>query len=186
MHLSCRIAESGLSNAVAQTFADGLKQVARADGPESDVERQMIDRLVDVLWISGTEPAPFEALWPCAELFLTACIYVAVSDGVYAIEETRRISLFAHRLGYSARRLSELESQVFQELRHRGAQELQREAGTHSRPRTSDSLALDSTAAWLLAAPLRLDDDSCGDRQGADGQGGDEDITEPRGLPPET
>ena len=126
MHLSSRIAESGLSNAVAQTFADGLKQVARADGPENDVERQLIDRLVDVLWTSDADPAPFEALWSCAELFLTACVYVAVADGEYAVEEARRISLFAHRLGYSARRLSELESRVFQELCHRGVQEKQR------------------------------------------------------------
>jgi tellurite resistance protein len=120
MHLSNRIAESGLSDAVARTFADGLKQVALADGPENDVERQLISRLVDVLWTSSSDPAPFEALWSCAELFLTACVYVAVADGEYAVEEARRISLFAHRLGYSARRLSELESRVFVELRERG------------------------------------------------------------------
>ncbi|MDG1483911.1 MAG: hypothetical protein P8R54_30245 [Myxococcota bacterium] len=120
MHLSNRIAESRLSDAVARTFADGLKQVAAADGPENSVERQLISRLVDVSWISSSDPAPFEALWSCAELFLTACIYVAVADGEYAVEEARRISLFAHRLGYSARRLSELESRVFVELRERG------------------------------------------------------------------
>jgi tellurite resistance protein len=176
MHLSCRIAESGLSNAVAQTFADGLKQVARADGPETEVERQLIDRLVDVLWTSDTEPAPFEALWSCAELFLTACVYVAVADSVYAIEEARRISLFSHRLGYSARRLSELESQVFRELRHRGAQENQRETMLRPDSTYPSSPNMDS-AAWLRvegaedAAAHSVEQDN------------DKDTTEPRGRP---
>ena len=179
MHLSFRIAESGLSNAVAQTFADGLKQVARADGPENDVERQLIDRLVDVLWTSGTDPAPFEALWTCAELFLTACVYVAVADGEYSIEEARRISLFAHRLGYSARRLSELESQVFQELRHRGAQEKLRDS---RRPRMRRPLSAppDSTAAWLGVVEVEPHEDI---EDLAAEACSDEDITEPRERP---
>ena len=180
MHLSFRIAESGLSNAVAQTFADGLKQVARADGPENDVERQLIDRLVDVLWTSGTDPAPFEALWTYAELFLTACIYVAVADGEYSIEEARRISLFAHRLGYSARRLSELESQVFQELRHRGAQEKRRDTRRRSRTLKPPVTPPDSTKAWLAMTELESCEDT-GER--AVEPYSDEDITEPLERP---
>ena len=181
MHLSSKIAESGLSDAVAQTFADGLKQVAAADGPENDVERQLIARLVDVLWTSGSEPAPFEALWFYAELFLTACIYVAVSDGEYAIEETRRISLFAHRLGYSARRLSELESRVFEELRQRGELEKQRRAAM-PRPRPPHgnqrpSTVLDSTAAWLRDSDAEIIStvDEVTEERGHP----DDDITEP-------
>ena len=179
MHLSSQIAESGLSNAVAQTFADGLKQVARADGPETEVERQLIDRLVDVLWTSDTEPAPFEALWTCADLFLTACVYVAVSDGQYAIEQARRISLFAHRLGYSARGLSELESRVFQELRNRGVQEKRRDATL--RPSAPRLPAPDSTAAWLLVSGTEPRELAV---EHVDVQCSDEDITEPISRPP--
>ena len=123
MHLSSRIAESGLSNAVAQTFADGLKQVARADGPENDVERQLIDRLVDVLWTSDADPAPFEALWSCAELFLTACVYVAVADGEYAVEEARRMKqVLMHdparqRYAELRRQLTEATLQTFEDIK---------------------------------------------------------------------
>ncbi|MFT5679664.1 MAG: tellurite resistance protein [Myxococcota bacterium] len=185
MHLSNRIAESGLSDAVAQTFADGLKQVAIADGPENDVERQLITRLVDVLWTSSSDPAPFEALWPCAELFLTACVYVAVADGEYAVEEARRISLFAHRLGYSARRLSELESRVFEELHQRGELEKQRSAAIQ-RPRPPRQIgrgipAPDSTTAWLRSSDAELM--SSADEVTENAGPLDEDVTEPIIIP---
>ncbi len=183
MHLSSRIAESGLSDAVAQTFADGLKQVALADGPENDVERQLIARLVDVLWTSSSDPAPFEALWSCAELFLTVCVYVAVADGEYAVEEARRISLFAHRLGYSARRLSALESQVFEELRQRG--ELEKQRSTFQRPRPPrDAQSLDSTMAWLRDSDQELlssDSEEITEETGVSSP--DEDVTEPLTAP---
>ena len=94
--------------------------------------------------------------WPCAELFLTACVYVAVADGEYAVEEARRISLFAHRLGYSARRLSELESRVFEELRQRGEVEKRRSPHRPSPPHSSpeDITAwLESSDAEVLSAP---------------------------------
>jgi len=186
MHLSNRIAESRLSDAVARTFADGLKQVAAADGPENNVERQLISRLVNVSWSSSSDPAPFEALWSCAELFLTACIYIAVADGEYAVEEARRISLFAHRLGYSARRLSELESRVFEELRERG--ELAKLRHTARRrlamehivdlsippplPRHRSKIAVLTKHNEELTGRVQLDKETTGRVQ-------DEDITEP-------
>ena len=189
MNLSSRIAESGLSDAVAQTFADGLKQVARADGPENDVERQLINRLIDVLWTSSSDPAPFEALWCYAELFLTACVYVAVADGEYTIEEARRISLFAHRLGYSARKLSALESQVFEELRQRGELEKKRSTITHrstpGRTRPAPQASRDNTAAWLRSSDSEIvspaDEEITEERSSPPS---DEDITEPLATPP--
>ena len=182
MHLSSRIAESGLSDAVAQTFADGLKQVAAADGPENAVERQLIARLVDVLWTSSSQPAPFEALWSCAELFLTACVYVAVADGEYAIEEARRISLFAHRLGYSARRLSALESRVFEELRQRGELEKQRRAALHRSHPPHNTLSRPPPDPDITAARLQDSDSevlSTVDEITEEESNPDEDVTEP-------
>lgn len=117
MRLTCRIADAGLAPSVSRTFANGLREVAAADGYVSDIEGKLISHLIDDFYGAELEAAPFEALWSCAELFLYACITVAVSDGPYDVEEARLISLFAHRLGYSVRRLSELETRVFQELK---------------------------------------------------------------------
>jgi len=146
MRLSHRIAEAGLSPAVARTFAGGLREIAEADGYLNDVESRFIRRVMDH-GPDDTAPAPFEALWSCAELFLTACIILAVSDGPYSVEEARLISLFAHRLGYSVRRLSELESRVFSALNER-AQEAEAEAPTVPRKRPG-LRAPENTTAWL-------------------------------------
>ena len=64
--------------------------------------------------------APFEDLWPVAEIFLRACICIALVEGQYSIVKSRQISTFAHRLGFSAQRLSALETDVFQHLRSLG------------------------------------------------------------------
>lgn len=88
-----------------------------------DVKRELIERLVDRFWSPTDTAAPFEALWPHAELFLTTCITVAVADGEYSVEEARAISLLAHRLGYSVRGLSGLESRVFADLKSRAQEE---------------------------------------------------------------
>lgn len=121
--LSERIVEAGLHARTARTFSEALQEVAGTDGPVSAVERDLIRQLVDSLWSPADTPAPFEALWSHAELFLTACVYVAVADGEYSVEEARMISLFAHRLGYSVRGLSALESRVFADLKARAAEE---------------------------------------------------------------
>ena len=117
MRLSQRIAEAGLSAAVARTFAAALREVARADGPINDLEARLIRHLVEEAREPVEVAAPFEALWSHAERFLAACVYVAVSDGEYGVEEARVISLFAHRLGYSVRRLAALEERTFATLR---------------------------------------------------------------------
>ena len=95
MSLTGRIADAGLAPSVSRTFANGLREVAAADGYVTDIEGKLISHLIDDFYGAELEAAPFEALWSCAELFLCACITVAVSDGPYDVEEARLISLFA-------------------------------------------------------------------------------------------
>ena len=148
MRLTCRIADAGLAPAVSRTFANGLREVAAADGFVSTIEGKLISHLVNDFCGVELAAAPFEALWSCAELFLYACITVAVSDGPYEVEEARLISLFAHRLGYSVRRLSELESRVFQEL-NAAAMLAAEEAPTAPRRRPVPLLSKEDAASWL-------------------------------------
>lgn len=121
MRLHHRITAAGLSAPVARTFSESLAQVASAKGGLEGNETALINKLLGRHWTAEVESAPFEALWPVAELFLTCCIYVAVADGHYDVEEARVVSTFAHRLGFSAAQLSELEARVFKELQERGA-----------------------------------------------------------------
>ena len=60
-----------------------------------------------------------DLLWPHAELFVRACIHVAMVDGSYDVAEARVVGEMAHRLGVSSSRLEALERSVFQELRDR-------------------------------------------------------------------
>lgn len=144
MRLSRQISEQGLSPAVARAFANGLREVAAVDGFINDVEGKLIACLIDEgEHDADGDAAPFEALWSCAELFLSACITVAVSDGVYVVEEARIISLFAHRLGFSVRRLSALEERTFAQLNAQ-AQFHKEEATTEPRERPREN-----TSAWL-------------------------------------
>ena len=121
MRLKSRINDAGLSAAVARTFSEALTLVASAKGGLEGNETALINKLLGKHWSPEVEPAPFEALWPHGELFLTCCIYVAVADGHYDVEEARIVSGYAHRLGLSAAQLSELEARVFKELQARGA-----------------------------------------------------------------
>ena len=121
MRLKSRINAAGLSAPVARTFAEALTQVASAKGGLEGNETALIQKLLGKHWSAEVEAAPFEALWPHGELFLTCCIYVAVADGHYDVEEARIVSGYAHRLGLSAAQLSELEARVFKELQERGA-----------------------------------------------------------------
>ena len=122
MRLVHRIAAAGLAAPVARTFAEKLAEVASAKGGIDGNEAALIQKLLGKYWTPDDSAAPFEAIWPVAELFLTSCIYVAVADGHYDVEEARVVSAFAHRLGFSAQQLASLESRTFQELRDRGAQ----------------------------------------------------------------
>ena len=122
--LSRRIREASLSPAVAAAFAAGLSEVIVGQSNAEDPRRLLIERLVGPV---NTAPAPFEALWPWSELFLSACLTVALADGNYRTEEARVVSAFAHRLGLGARQLAMLESKVFQEIRERGAARIARQ-----------------------------------------------------------
>ena len=61
------------------------------------------------------------SLWAHAELFLSTSICLAALDGDYSADRARLISDYAHRLGFSAYRLSVLEREVFQALHRAGA-----------------------------------------------------------------
>ncbi len=150
--LSKRIKAAAFSPSVSRTFAEGLKEITQ--GLEPSAEREaLIKRLTGPP--DQCNAAPFEALWPHAELYLTACVYVAVSDGQYRVEEARLISEHAHRLGFSARQLAELESRVFEELRERGtarmarAQELEEDLTMEADP----TMEVDPTMESDLTAP---------------------------------
>lgn len=110
--LTTRIREKGLADDVAQTFHGELVKLAQLSGPMQDAEAALIKRLV---WIEAADPAncaPFDALWQCSTLFLEACITVAVTEDGYTVEKARHVSQLAHRLGFSARQLSQLEHGV--------------------------------------------------------------------------
>jgi hypothetical protein len=125
--LSTRIREAALAPDVARTFANGLRQVMGQDTADGTTKSALMGRLLGALK-EGPEPAPFDALWPHRELFLTGCITMAVADGEYRVEEARLISHFAHRLGLSARQLADLEARVFGQLAARGADVRRRQA----------------------------------------------------------
>ena len=117
MSLYQQIQDSELSPALARSFADGLRSIAQLSGPLTSQEQAFVKNLLPE---SGHMAAPFEDLWPVAEIFLRACICIALVEGQYSIVKSRQISTFAHRLGFSAQRLSDLEADVFQHLRSLG------------------------------------------------------------------
>ncbi len=126
-----RIAAASLSPMVARTFADGLAQLVALAPQEAATKQRLIERLLGTVPPAETPLAPFDALWPHGELFLTACIYIAVTDGRYGVDEARQISVFAHRLGLSAQGLERLESKVFAELGARSAARSPEDAETN-------------------------------------------------------
>jgi hypothetical protein len=114
------IQAADLAPDVAHAFHRALRDLADVDGPATDDVLALIDRLVAVDWTTDAVPAPQEALWHIADLFLSACLYVAVSNGSYTVDQARHISRLANALGLSARQLSELEQRVMGELERRG------------------------------------------------------------------
>jgi hypothetical protein len=111
---------------VARTFRENLDQFVADEDEDQSARRAVAERLLSMP--DGVPLAPFDALYPYAELFLSACLTVAVADGSYSVEDARRISAYAHRLGMSARQLADLEHRVFADLRERGASKLARDA----------------------------------------------------------
>lgn len=116
-----RIRAASLASDVAHAFYLALLSLADVDGTPTTEVRSLISRLIQVCWESDDVPADHEALWPVAEEFLTACLYVAVANGDYSVAQARHISRLATQLGYSARQLSDLESQVLGTLAIRGS-----------------------------------------------------------------
>jgi hypothetical protein len=112
LRLTTRIREQGLANAVALTFRAELMKLAQLNGPMQDTEAALIKCLVGTEESDPASCAPFDALWQCSALFLEACITVAVTEDGYTVEKARHISQLAHRLGFSARQLSQLEHGV--------------------------------------------------------------------------
>ena len=112
LHLKSRIREQGLPDPVARTFREELLRVACLNGPMKDAEAALIRRLFRTEVSTATSTAPFDALWSCSALFLEACITVAVTGDGYTVEKARHVSQLAHRLGFSARQLSDLERSV--------------------------------------------------------------------------
>ncbi len=121
------ILDAGLRPEVCRTFLGGLVEVAGGDAALNDDQRALLRKFKEVL-SPAEEAAPFESLWPHAELFLRSCLYMAVIDGQYDIEEARRVSSFAQRLGLSVRQLSVLEGKVFSELKRRSRGDSQKRA----------------------------------------------------------
>lgn len=122
MKLSRRLAQASLSAAQQLLLLDMLRRVAAADGEIRADEVHLIQRLLPGADALTGEPGGLETLWPHKELAVTACIYVAVADGEYRVEEAREISRMAHQLGMSAHQLGELEQRTFAELAARARQ----------------------------------------------------------------
>ena len=119
------VAQERMRPAVRLRFETELERLAQIDGQGFDPDEAVL--IVHLLGDPGAESvtiAPFESLWLHARLFLTACLYVAVADGGYTVEQARHISSLASRLGWSARQLSDLEEAVLERLEARGRSRL--------------------------------------------------------------
>ena len=119
MGLLQRIEDARMRPEVLAAFRRGLDEVAGASG-FPDVELALLAGMFERLLPPDVEPAPFSELWPHAELFLTAALTIAVSDGRYGVDEARVVGLLASRLGYSVKDLTAIETRVFADLRARG------------------------------------------------------------------
>lgn len=116
MRLVERIIEANMPPGVLLTFQQGLEQVLPPGAAE---ERAWIANIVASTVAPETPPASFEELWPYGQLFITTAIWLAVCDGIYGVEEARIVAALAHKLGFSASELAQMEDDVFTELRAR-------------------------------------------------------------------
>ncbi|MCK6502929.1 hypothetical protein L6R53_05955 [Myxococcota bacterium] len=119
MKLSARITALELSAPLQRRFRQVLAELAASDGEVNAAEARLIDRLAPPPVDDTVEPAPLQGLWKHAEVLVEACLFVAVCDGEYCVEEARRVSELAHALGLSARRLREVEARTFAHLQAR-------------------------------------------------------------------
>ena len=118
--LQQRLNGAELSSGIRCRFGRELERLAQIDGRGLDPDEVILIMHVVGALDERCAPAPFESLWRHADLFLTACLHVAVADGRYSVEKARHISQLASRLGWSAAQLSEIEGLVLGGLAARG------------------------------------------------------------------
>ncbi|MFN7146863.1 MAG: hypothetical protein ACK4YP_24020, partial [Myxococcota bacterium] len=85
MRLAERIEMAGLTPDALAAFRAGLSEVVGAGGYAS-MEHLGLAGVFDRLLPEDVEPAELRELWPHAELFLTAALTIAGSDGNYGLE----------------------------------------------------------------------------------------------------
>ena len=122
--LRLHVRQAQMAPSVLVRFAHELDLVAQVDGQgfdpdEATLIHRVTGELVDV------PMALFDSLWRHAELFLSGCLFVAVSDGRYSVEQARYISQLASRLGWSAAQLAGIEAAVLEQLEQRGRARLE-------------------------------------------------------------
>lgn len=115
-----RVEHQFMGESVRRTMELELDRLAQIDGQGFDPDEAAIILGILGAPTQGACSAPFRALRPYGDLFLTACLYVAVSDGRYTVEQARHIGGLAVRLGWSATQLAELEHRVLGRLEARG------------------------------------------------------------------
>ena len=118
--LQDRIELLWISDSVRCTMEFELERLAQIDGQGFDPDEAGV--IVGIVGEPTTmeHRAPFTALRPYADVFLTACLHVAVVDGRYSQEQARHISWLALQIGWSAAQLAALERRVLQRLEERG------------------------------------------------------------------
>jgi len=123
-----RVRQAQMAPSVLGRLAFELDRVAQVDGQGFDPDEAIL-----ILRMTGEHAdqpmAPFESLWRYGEVFLSACLFVAVSDGRYSIEQSRHISRLASRLGWSAAQLADIEAEVLGQLEQRGRARLNKRGG---------------------------------------------------------
>ena len=124
--LRMRVRQAQIAPSVLVRLAHELDRVAQVDGQGFDPDEAIL--ILRMTGEQGDVPmAPFDSLWRYAEVFLSACLFVAVSDGRYSIEQSRYISHLASRLGWSAAQLACIETSVLDQLEQRGRARLEQQ-----------------------------------------------------------
>lgn len=122
--LRVQVRSAAMTEPVRRRFELELERLAQVDGQGFDPdEAALIVRLVGDA-VNAEPCAEFDELWPYTRVFLTACLYVAVVDGRYTVEQARRISRLSAALGWSVHQLSDLENEVLSGLESRGVQRM--------------------------------------------------------------
>ena len=117
--LHTEIERANLSKSEQSSLRNLLIQVAESDGGQNILEQRFIDLIVPE---NEEKPVSIQSLWNHSEIVLTACVSLAVLNGRYPVEKARIVSGIAQKLGYSSKKLRELEGQVLRMIHMRGKQ----------------------------------------------------------------